>query len=147
MSAESSTPSCNKLVRPCPSRIEFTRRFTHADVLAFRALSGDTNSIHYDISAAKAGPLGGFRLPGLLSATMFSALFGSVFPGNGTLYREQSLRFLEPMFLDREYVAVATLVRRWPSRNVAVFSTSISEMGSTEVVLKGRAIILHREKL
>jgi 3-hydroxybutyryl-CoA dehydratase len=147
MSAELSSPNRNKPERPCPSRFEFTRSFTSNDVLAFYALSKDENSINHDVPKTTVCQPNSFRLPGLLSATMFSALFGSVFPGIGTLYRMQTLRFLGPMFPGREYVAVATLVRRWPSKNVAVFSTSIMEVGSTTVVLEGRAIILHREKL
>jgi acyl dehydratase len=129
------------------NRIEFRRRFTQSDVLAFRDLSGDTNNIHFDIAAAKAGPIGGFCIPGLLSATMFSALFGSVFPGDGTLYREQSLRFLRPMLLDRDYVAVAILLRRWPSRHAALFSTMVTEEGGSEIALAGRAIVIHYDKL
>jgi acyl dehydratase len=131
----------------CPERIEYTRTFTQADVLAFRALSGDTNNIHFDITAARQGPIGGFCLPGMLSATMFSALFGSIFPGNGTLYRDQSLRWRRPMFINREYTASAVLQRRWPSKHAASYVTTIVETETGVAVVEGKAVIIHGDRL
>jgi acyl dehydratase len=134
-------------VSGCPERIEYTRTFTQSDVLAFRALSGDTNNIHFDITAAREGPIGDFCLPGMLSATMFSALFGSIFPGNGTLYRDQSLRWRRPMFINREYTASAVLLRRWPSKHAASYVTTIVESETGVVAVEGRAVMVHGGKL
>lgn len=142
-----STAESARAGNACPERIEYIRTFTQADLLAFRALSGDTNNIHFDITAARQGPIGGFCLPGMLSATMFSALFGSIFPGNGTLYRDQSLRWRRPMFIEREYTASAVLQRRWPSKHAASYITTIVETETGVVVVEGKAVIIHGSKL
>nr|WP_244267853.1 hypothetical protein [Nonlabens ulvanivorans] len=42
---------------------------------------------------------------GYLGASIFSKVFAMSFPGEGTIYLKQDLKFLKPMFVDVNYIA------------------------------------------
>lgn len=77
---------------------ELTRTFTEADVQTFAELSGDHNRIHLDEQAAKKSIFGKKVVHGMLAASLISAVIGTLLPGEGTIYLEQSLKFLAPVF-------------------------------------------------
>ena len=73
------------------SVLTLSKRYTHDEVAAFTAMTGDSNAIHSSAAAAAAQGLPGAILPGLLMAALFPAIIGSSFPG--ALYLSQSLKF------------------------------------------------------
>ena len=85
-------------------RADLLRRFSAADVGAFAELSGDGNPLH--VNAAFAAdpacnprfhdvPGGPCIVHGILVASCFSAIFGSLYPG--AAYHSQQLRFVNPV--------------------------------------------------
>ena len=42
---------------------------------------------------------------GFLSASVFSKILGTKFPGEGSIYLTQNIDFLKPMFCDTKYIA------------------------------------------
>lgn len=65
--------------------------FTQDEVNRFAEVTGDKNPVHTDAAYA-AKTL--FRKPvmhGMLGAALFSKVFGTLFPGEGTIYLKQSL--------------------------------------------------------
>lgn len=44
-----------------------------------------------------------------MSASYFSAIFGTKFPGPGCVYVSQSLNFLRPVYMDDTVNAIATV--------------------------------------
>lgn len=79
--------------------------FTQADVVKFAEITGDFNPIHIDEEyAAKTI----FKKPivhGFLSAAVFSKVFGTLFPGEGTIYLSQEMKFMAPVFVNVNYEA------------------------------------------
>ncbi len=74
------------------------RIFTEKDLLAFAALSEDTNGIHLDPAVAD---LTIFRKPivhGVFVATLFSAILGTQLPGSGTILMQEEMQYLAPVF-------------------------------------------------
>ena len=69
---------------------------TEDDVIAFSNISGDTNPIHLSDVYAKETRYKKKIAHGLLSASFFSAIFGTKLPGNGCVYLSQSLKFKYP---------------------------------------------------
>ena len=61
---------------------ECQRRFTMNDVLAFAAVSGDTNPIHINPEAAKQSHFGKCIVHGWLTASLFGTIFASAMPGS-----------------------------------------------------------------
>ncbi|MBL8348476.1 MAG: bifunctional enoyl-CoA hydratase/phosphate acetyltransferase [Rubrivivax sp.] len=70
-----------------------TRTLTEADIVGFAAISGDMNPTHLDEQQARSLGLGGKTAHGMWSGAMVSAVLGTVFPGPGTVYVEQRMRF------------------------------------------------------
>lgn len=71
-----------------------TRLLTEADINGFAAVSGDLNPTHLDEAFARGEGLNGRTAHGMWSGAMISTLLGTVFPGPGTVYIEQRMRFL-----------------------------------------------------
>lgn len=97
-------------------------RFRQADVVKFAEVTGDFNPIHLDAEyAAKTM----FKKPivhGFLSGAVFSKVFGTLFPGEGTIYLSQEMKFLAPVFVDEEYEARFEVLEVIPEKHIGVIS-------------------------
>ncbi len=76
---------------------QIMRTLTLQDIQAFAAVSGDTNPAHLDSEYADATLFHGIIAHGMWGGALISALLGTVFPGTGTIYLEQNLRFSRPV--------------------------------------------------
>ncbi|HEX6363017.1 MAG TPA: bifunctional enoyl-CoA hydratase/phosphate acetyltransferase [Albitalea sp.] len=70
------------------------RTLTEADIAGFAAVSGDLNPTHLDDAYARSMGLNGKTAHGMWSGALVSTVLGTVFPGPGTRYVEQRMRFL-----------------------------------------------------
>lgn len=106
-------------------------------VRGFAAISGDTNPIHLDDVYASESRYKKRIAHGLLSASLFSNIFGTQFPGAGCVYAEQSLVFKRPVFVGDEVIATAELIAIDESGQSLEFDTRCEVNGRR--VLEGRA--------
>lgn len=74
------------------------RRFTHHDVAAFAALTGDDNPLHVDREFAKTTRFGAPIVHGMLVASLFGTILGRCV--RGAIYQHQELDFVRPVFVD-----------------------------------------------
>lgn len=120
--------------------------FSQEEVNRFAEVTGDKNPVHTDpVYAAKTL----FRKPvmhGMLGAALFSKVFGTLFPGEGTIYLKQSLNFLKPMYVDVTYKAEFTIKELIKDKNRAVVETLIKNPDGL-VCTSGEATILNTEKI
>jgi acyl dehydratase len=126
----------------------YTHKFSYSqeEIQRFAEVTGDTNPVHTDPAYA-AKTL--FRRPvmhGMLGASLLSKVFGTLFPGEGTIYLKQSLNFLKPMYPGTEYEAVFTVKEIHRDRNRAIVETLIRDMDG-KVCTSGEATILNPEKI
>lgn len=75
------------------------RTFTDEDVRRFIAITGDTNPLHTDDEFAAGTRFGRRILHGMLTASLFSTIMGTMLPGTGAIYRSQTIRFLLPVYV------------------------------------------------
>jgi 3-hydroxybutyryl-CoA dehydratase len=80
-------------------RASFTKTFTDDDVRRFVEITSDTNPLHIDDEFASRTQFGRRVLHGMLTASLFSTMVGMLIPGRGAIYRSQTLKFLEPVFV------------------------------------------------
>lgn len=73
------------------------KTFTDEDVRRFIEITGDTNPLHVDGQFASKTRFGRRIVHGMLSASLFSTLVGTLLPGTGAIYRSQTIRFLLPV--------------------------------------------------
>jgi acyl dehydratase len=122
-------------------------KFTQADVTAFAEVTGDKNPVHTDAAyAAKTF----FKKPimhGMLGASLFSKVFGTLFPGEGTIYLKQSLSFLKPMYVDIDYVAEFVVKEVLKDKNRAIIETLIKDKTTGLVCTSGEAVVMNVDKI
>ena len=116
------------------------RTFSLDEVRRFAALSLDTNPLHTDPAFAAASRFGRLIVPGFLSASLFSAIIGTRFPGTGTIYLNQSMRFLHPVFPDEEITATVRVRNLFPDKNRALLETSCRNADQT-LLIDGEALV------
>ncbi len=75
----------------------FRKTFTDEDVRRFIEITGDTNPLHVDDEFAARTRFGRRIVHGMLAASLFSTMVGTLLPGTGAIYRSQTIRFLLPV--------------------------------------------------
>lgn len=116
-----------------------TKTVTESDVDVFCKLSGDRNPIHLDEEFARRSRFGRRLVPGLLASAFISALLANELPGPGTIYLQQTLEFLAPVFIG-DTLTTSVILVELPRPGRAVFSTEITNQDGI-VVLQGRALV------
>ncbi len=79
--------------------VSFRRTFTDEDVRLFAELTRDTNPLHLDDEFAAKTRFGRRIAQGMLTASLFSTVMGTLLPGTGAVYRSQTIQFLLPVFV------------------------------------------------
>ena len=87
----------------------YSQTITDADVKAFAGVSGDHNPVHLSEEYAKDSRFKDRIAHGLLTASFFSAIFGTKLPGEGCVYAGQNLQFKRPVYLGDTVVAKVTV--------------------------------------
>lgn len=119
---------------------ELPLRLSQAQVEAFAQLTGDTNPVHLDADYAAQTPFGRPVAHGMLAASVFSRLLGTVLPGQGTLYLQQELEFRKPIYVDTDYTARITVLEVLPEKCRARMETLILN-AEQQPVVRGTALV------
>ncbi|MGE0568619.1 MAG: MaoC family dehydratase [Bacteroidia bacterium] len=122
-------------------------KFSQEDVNRFAEATGDKNPVHIDPDYAAKTMFKRPIMHGMLSASLFSKVFGTLFPGEGTIYLKQSLSFLRPMYVDTDYEAIFTVKEIYPERNRALIETVIKDKATEVVCTTGEATVMHTDKI
>ncbi len=119
---------------------EYKRVITQEAVELFAKATGDCNPVHLDAEFAK-GTM--FKKPiahGMLSGSLFSTIFGTIYPGEGSIYLKQSLTFTKPVYIDEE-LSVKVEVTSINEEKQYVFFDTRAFNANGDVVCKGEATI------
>jgi 3-hydroxybutyryl-CoA dehydratase len=117
-----------------------TKTVTDADLVLFAGVSGDTNPLHHSEEFAATTVFGQRIAPGMLTASLVSAVLGTKLPGPGCVYMSQSLRFLAPVRIGDTVLARVTITALDPDKRRASFSTEC--LVGERTVLDGEALIM-----
>ena len=118
-----------------------TRTVTEADVEAFAWVTGDANPVHIEDEVAARTRFGRRIAHGMLIGSYISALLGSEFPGPGTIYMSQSMRFVRPVYLGDTVRVVATVTAYRPDKQILTLKTDCFNQRG-DAVLTGEAVCL-----
>ena len=117
------------------------RTVTVEDIQAFAAVSGDINPAHLNAEYADATMFHGVIAHGMLGAALISALFGTQFPGPGTIYLGQELKFTKPVRIGDTLTVLATVTEKDDEKKRIKLDCQVSNQKG-EVVLKGEAKLM-----
>ncbi|PWJ44518.1 MaoC family dehydratase [Sediminitomix flava] len=127
---------------------KFTYSFniTQEQVNQFAELSGDTNPLHLDAEFAAQTQFKKPIIHGIFSASIFSKVLGTQFPGAGSIYAGQEIKFLRPMYPSHPYEARFEIVSIDERRHSAQISTEVYDVETGKATIKGVATVIHKEK-
>jgi len=118
-------------------------QFSQEEVNQFAQVTGDKNPVHTDAAYAATTMFKKPIMHGMLSASLFSKVFGTLFPGEGTIYLKQSLAFLRPMYVDTAYEAHFTVKEVTVEKNRAVVETVIKDKATGAICTSGEATVMN----
>ncbi len=78
---------------------EVKKRMTFDMVKGFADISGDYNPVHLDEEYAAKSRYKKQIIHGLMATSLFSGIFGTKLPGQGCVYKSQSIRFKRPIYI------------------------------------------------
>ncbi len=95
---------------------ELVRTLTEEDITAFAVVSGDVNPAHVDAEFARSDIFHKVIAHGMWGAALISNVLGTQLPGPGTIYLDQSLKFLRPVGVGDTLTVRVTVVERDAAR-------------------------------
>ena len=119
----------------------YSQTISDADVKAFAGISGDHNPVHLSEEYAKNSRFKNRIAHGLLTASFFSAIFGTKLPGEGCVYAGQHLQFKKPVYLGDTVVAKVTVIaidvlkKRVTFETVCTVKNRVVTTGTAEIFI------------
>jgi phosphotransacetylase/acyl dehydratase len=120
---------------------------TRRDIQLFAAMSGDVNPAHVDEEYARSSMFHGIIAHGMWSGSLISTVLGTQLPGPGTIYLDQTLKFLRPV-AEGDNITATVTVRDKECRHhhVTLDCVCINQDGK-EVVTGTALVIAPTEKI
>ena len=117
------------------------------DIALFAAISGDLNPVHLDPEYAATTPFGKPIAHGMFCGALISATIAMHFPGPGSVYRSQSIKFSKPVFIgDTLSIEVVVTEKQDRLKLLTLACTVTNQQGKT--VASGEAgVIAPAEKV
>ena len=124
---------------------KYIKSFTISDRMIHKfALSvGDSNPVHLDEDFAKTTVFKKRIAHGFLVGGLISTVLGNYFPGNGTIYMSQYMRFRQPVFIDDRIRVTLEAVEITTTNWLKLKTTCINQ--HDKLVIDGEAIVIPPE--
>ena len=100
----------------------------------------DNNPVHLDEEYAKKSIFGERIVYGYLTASLFSGIIGSILPGAGSIYLNQSMNFRKPVYHNELITATCTITHIREDKPIVTLET-ICRNEKNEIVIDGTALI------
>ncbi|SFF23969.1 MaoC family dehydratase [Thermoflexibacter ruber] len=123
-----------------------TFSFSQEQVNLFMQVSGDDNPLHWDTEFASKTMFKKPIIHGFLGGSIFSKILGTIFPGAGSIYLRQEMKFLRPMFVDTVYEAVVTVKEIDTQKHKGILQTQVVDKTTGKMTIDGTAEILNEQR-
>ena len=124
---------------------EYTRIITKNDVLKFAEVTKDFNPAHFDEAYTKQTIFKKPIVHGMLIGALFSKIFGLDYPGEGTIYCAQSLKFLRPVYPETSLLIKVTVKEIVLEKNRVIFTTEVFDRDQ-QCLLTGEATLMPKKR-
>ena len=122
---------------------EFSVKITESLVNDFAKISGDYSPLHMDIEYASTTSFKKRVVHGMLLASFFSRIDGMYLPGKHALYFSQTLKFVNPCFIDDLVTVQSEVIEKSDSTQIITINSQIiNESG--QILVKGLGKVLVR---
>lgn len=123
------------------------RCLTRRDVQLFAVMSGDVNPAHVDEEYARSDMFHAIIGHGMWTGALISTVLGTQLPGPGTIYVDQSLRFVRPVKIGDTITARVTVKEKRPDKHRIVLNCVCCNQHGKEVVIGEATVIAPDEKV
>lgn len=104
-------------------------------------MSGDVNPAHMDEKFAKGDLFHNVIAHGMWGGALISALLGTELPGPGTIYVEQTFRFLRPVYLADTVTVRITVAAKQQAKHHVTLDCKVTNQNEI-VVIEGSAEVI-----
>ena len=118
---------------------DYTKKITQEDVDSFIKICNDVNPIHVNEEFAKNAKLPGKIAHGILVSSLISTVVGTKCPGPGSVWLDQSLKFLLPVKINDTITAISEILVKIPERQQVIVRTTCVNQNN-EVVIEGSGL-------
>jgi 3-hydroxybutyryl-CoA dehydratase len=118
---------------------EFSKTFSEADIYLYAGISGDFNPAHINETYARKTYFKTRIAHGMLSAGLISAVIGTQLPGPGSIYMQQTLSFLAPVYMGDTVTARVEVMEKIDKKKVRLKTICLNQDGV--IVLEGEAVV------
>jgi len=115
-------------------RARRTQTVTAKHVELYAEITGDRNPLHFEPDFAKRTRFGRLVAQGGITAGMLNALVAMDLPGPGTVFMNQSLRYLAPAYLGDTLTAEVEVLSLKPDKPVCQLRATITNQDGTVVL-------------
>lgn len=118
-----------------------THKLAQRDIELFAVMSGDVNPAHVDPEFAKSDMFHKVIAHGMWGGALISTVLGTELPGPGTIYLDQSLRFLGPIGLGDTVTVTVTAREKDEKRHRITFDCKCTNQDG-KIVIDGVALVI-----
>jgi len=118
-----------------------TRKLTRRDIELFAVMSGNVNPAHVDPEFAKSDMFHKVIAHGMWGGSLISTVLGTELPGPGTIYLDQSLRFLGPIGLGDTITVTVTARQKSEKHHQITFDCKCANQDG-KIVIDGTALVI-----
>ena len=123
-------------------RESVTKQITTQVIAQFAEVSEDRNPLHLDEEFAKTTQFGQCIAHGMISAGLLSAVH-TKYPGDGTVYLSQTLKFVRPVLVNDTLTAYSELKEKVEGK-YRIITKDWVENQKGEVVVEGEAVLMFK---
>lgn len=117
-----------------------TKTITDLNVKEFINISGDLNPVHSDEEYAQKTIFKKRVVPGMLTASLISGVLGTKLPGEGTIYLEQNLKFIKPVYIN-DIITTEVEIENIEGKIITILTKCYNQ--KNELLISGQAKVLY----
>ena len=126
---------------------QLVRTLRPEDIHLFAAMSGDVNPTHVDVEYARSSEFREVVAHGMWSGTLISTLLGTEYPGPGTVYVGQTLRFHRPVTIGDTITVTITVSQKFTHNHHVLFDCMAVNQDNMKVISGTAEVLAPIEKI
>ena len=133
-------------------KAHYKKKISENDINLFSQISGDNNPIHMDDKFARSSIFKKRIAHGFLSGSLISTVIATQLPGPGSIYLNQSLKFLAPVFIGDTITTIVTIKEKKddpkrPEFGIVVEACEIQNQEGKCVCYSEHVLLVERKKV
>jgi len=124
-----------------------SRTLSKQDIQLFAVMSGDNNPAHLDEAYAKTDIFHGIIAHGMWGGALISTVLGTQLPGPGTIYLNQTLKFLHPVKVGDSIKINVRVISKNKKHYTVILDCKCTNQDNIEVVSGKAEVIAPTKKI